>query len=122
MEGMRVEQAVFQMERLNRLMEDQGVESSELAEWTGLSYNYVYLLRRGDRPIVSAVNLAMIAAALGCSVEYLVGLTENPLPAIGQDVGADEVALLACFRRLSACRRRDVTLLAGAFLSANGSG
>ncbi len=81
-------QAQLRVDRLNGIMEGQGLESSELADKTGLSYNYIYLLRRGDRPNVSAVNLAMMAAAMGCSVEYLVGLTDNPLPAIGQDVRA----------------------------------
>lgn len=116
-------QAQLRVDRLNGIMEGQGLESSELADKTGLSYNYIYLLRRGDRPNVSAVNLAMMAAAMGCSVEYLVGLTDNPLPAIRQDVRADEVELLACYRQLPACRRKDVTLLALAFLgSGNGRG
>ena len=49
-----------------------------LAYRAGISYDYVYKILRGERPNVSAINLAMIAQTLGVSMEYLMGLADEP--------------------------------------------
>jgi transcriptional regulator with XRE-family HTH domain len=59
-------------------MASLGMESVGLAYHAGVSYDYIYKILRGERPNISAVNLGAIAYTLGVSMEYLMGLTDDP--------------------------------------------
>jgi transcriptional regulator with XRE-family HTH domain len=59
-------------------MEAIGLSAVGLAYHSGISANFVYKIVKGDRPNISAVNLASIAHALGVSMEYLVGVSDSP--------------------------------------------
>ncbi len=65
-------------DRIDELMRIRGLDATALAYRAGISYDYVYKILRGERPNVSAINLAMIAQTLGVSMEYLMGLADEP--------------------------------------------
>jgi transcriptional regulator with XRE-family HTH domain len=54
------------------------MDTVALAYHSGVSPDYIYKILRGERPNISAINLASIANALGVSMEYLVGLSDEP--------------------------------------------
>ncbi|MCB0040996.1 MAG: helix-turn-helix transcriptional regulator [Caldilinea sp.] len=66
--------------RIEELMGIYGMGPVELAESSGLSYNFIYRLRKGERADMSASSLAMLARALATSTDYLLGLTDDPSP------------------------------------------
>jgi transcriptional regulator with XRE-family HTH domain len=59
-------------------MASLGMDSVGLAYHAGVSYDYIYKILRGERPNISAVNLGSIAHALGVSMEYLMGVSDEP--------------------------------------------
>lgn len=72
-------------------MQSTGLDSLALAYHSGISYDYVYKILRGDRPNMSAENLAAIATTLGTSMEYLMGMTDDPaLTAIPSNTGLSD--------------------------------
>ncbi len=64
--------------RLRELRERRGWSMGVLASLSGVSVSQLYRLEKGERPRVAAVTLARIAQALGTSVDYLLGLTDEP--------------------------------------------
>ena len=64
--------------RLKELRTQQGLSGARLASAAGISERQIWRLEAGDRPNVSAVLLARIALALGTSLEYLLGMTDDP--------------------------------------------
>lgn len=73
---MQVEPSVS-VERLNLMMEKRRWGPGELAYQSGVNYETLYKLRSGQRPRMSAELVGKLAHALGCSVDYLLGLTDN---------------------------------------------
>lgn len=67
-------------ERISELMDLRGWKPGELAYQSGASYAVIYKLLNTPRHQTSAIVLAKIAAALGCSIEYLLGMTDSPAP------------------------------------------
>jgi len=70
----------FRADRLVEQMRKRDLNAGQLAYLTGVSQPMVFYLTRDERPGVSAVIAAKLARALGCSVEYLLGMTEEPSP------------------------------------------
>ena len=68
----------FDGQRLRRLRRSRGLPAHRLAEQANLSTRHIWRLEAGTRPRVAAVTLARIALALDTSVDYLLGLTDNP--------------------------------------------
>ena len=52
-------------------------ELQDLATATGVSYQSLWRIERGQQGEPGAFTLAKIAKALGCSMDYLVGLYEE---------------------------------------------
>ena len=50
----------------------------ELARQSSVGQNQISRLENGEKPSVSIHTLVRLAAALDCSVDYLVGLTAEP--------------------------------------------
>lgn len=67
-------------ERISELMDRRGWKPGELAYQSGASYAVIYKLLNTPRHQTSAIVLAKIASALGCSIEYLLGMTDSPAP------------------------------------------
>lgn len=70
------------LDRLEELMNKRGIGPGELAYLSGVSYAQIYKMRQGRAPNVSAVVLAKLALALGCSLDFLMGIegANSPLP------------------------------------------
>jgi transcriptional regulator with XRE-family HTH domain len=64
-------------ERLKALRRKRRMQARDTARRAGISAAHLHRLERGERPNVSAVTLARVAMALGTSVEYLLGLTDD---------------------------------------------
>ncbi len=105
---------IFRYDRLDAWMEARGLSSAEVADVTELSYNYLYMLRLGRRPNVSAQNVAKIALAVGCTMDYLCNVSDDPMGR-GNLGGEEEISLLLAFRPLPVHRQRDVVIIAHAF-------
>lgn len=114
--SMSIEPAVS-VERINRLMELRGWGPGELEYQSGVNYDTIYKLRIHKRPRTSAEVLAKLAQALGCSVDYLVGLTDSPLPN-KLNVSLQIEELLAAIGQLSPRRQRDLRKIVAALEAA----
>ena len=68
----------FHGQRLRRLRRERGMSVHLLARQAGLCPRQIWRLEAGDRPNVRAITVARIALALGTSVDYLLGLTDEP--------------------------------------------
>lgn len=64
--------------RLKELRTKMGLSAARLALKAGLSERQIWRLEAGTRPQVSAVTLARIALVLNTTLEYLLGMTDNP--------------------------------------------
>ena len=64
-------------ERLKALRKEQGLSAEQIARKADVSVRHLRRLEAGQRPNTSAVTLARVALALGTTVEYLLGLTED---------------------------------------------
>ena len=63
--------------RLKSLRLNRRMRAREVARKARISAAQLYRLERGERPNVAAVTLARVALALGTSIEYLLGLTDE---------------------------------------------
>lgn len=70
----------FNANRLKEMMDKRGLTAGQLNYMSDVSQPMISLLLNGSRPNVSVVIVAKLANALGCSVDYLVGLTEDATP------------------------------------------
>lgn len=66
--------------RIKSLREHRGLDVGQLAYKSGVSAGYIYKLESNERPNVSGVILADLARALGTTVDYLLGRTNDPRP------------------------------------------
>ena len=64
-------------ERLKALRKAQGLSAEQIARKADVSVRHLRRLEAGQRPNTSAVTLACVATALGTTVEYLLGLTND---------------------------------------------
>jgi transcriptional regulator with XRE-family HTH domain len=96
------------LDRLHELMAIRGMDLSDVANQTQISYAHMRRIAIGDRPNVSAVMLGKIARALQTSVDYLVGLTDSPAPYGAQGVREDLRPLISALAGLPPSRLRDI--------------
>ena len=68
----------FHGQRLRRLRREHGMSVHLLARQAELCPRQIWRLEAGGRPNVRATTVARIALALDTSVDYLLGLTEDP--------------------------------------------
>lgn len=105
----------FRRDRLNRLMEDRGWASAEVEAATGVPYATVYKIIRGDRTRVSGEVLAPLAVGLETTIDYLMGVTNDPRPYSRLSMTAAMSELISLVDRLADNRQRDMVLIARAF-------
>lgn len=106
------------VKRLEKLIEDRGLEIGQVGYLAGVDYNTLYKIRNHNRPRTSAEIVGRLAQALNCSVDYLIGLTDNPLPYSSQPVGGFAQELLLVSGRLSAQRQRELLIIANSLARA----
>ena len=68
----------FDGARMRALRRRRGLSAEELARLAGITPRHVWRLEAGGRPRVAAVTLARIALALDTTLDYLMGLTDDP--------------------------------------------
>lgn len=64
--------------RIEALRLERGLTVREAAEKANLSARLFYFLEANERPNSAARTVARIALVLGTSIEYLLGLTDDP--------------------------------------------
>jgi transcriptional regulator with XRE-family HTH domain len=67
--------------RLRARREQAGFSQTEVARQTGIIQRDISLLERGKKHALWADTLLRLATALGCSTDYLLGLSDDPTPA-----------------------------------------
>jgi transcriptional regulator with XRE-family HTH domain len=67
-------------ERLRRRRKDQQMSQQELARLMQIPQSWISDLENGKRPHVEADTVYRFCRALGCTSDYLVGLTDDPTP------------------------------------------
>ena len=65
-------------ERILRILEERNITSYRVAKETGISDSLFSKWRETPSSKVSSKNLELIAGYLDCSVDYLLGRTDNP--------------------------------------------
>lgn len=65
-------------DRILQIFKEKGVTCYKVAKATGLSNNIFNVWRKKPTSKIYSGNLVLIADFLGCSVDYLLGRTENP--------------------------------------------
>lgn len=65
-------------ERILRILEERKISAYRLSKETGISDSLFSKWRETPSSNVYSGNLVLIADYLGCSVDYLLGRTENP--------------------------------------------
>lgn len=61
-----------------RIMEERKITAYKLSKATGISESLFTKWRETPSSKISSRNLVLIADYLGCSVDYLLGRTDNP--------------------------------------------
>jgi transcriptional regulator with XRE-family HTH domain len=67
-------------QRIVAMREYRGLSQSDLAEIAGIGQAYVSKLERGIAPNAAGIILAKLAIALETSVDYFLGLSDDPSP------------------------------------------
>jgi len=65
-------------ERILKIIEERKITGYKLAKETGISESLFSKWREKPSSKIASQNLELIADYLGCSVEYLLGRTDNP--------------------------------------------
>ena len=66
--------------KIKSLRENKGWSQSDLERESGIAQAHISRIEANLTPNVSAVVLGALAQTLGVSVDFLLGLTSNPLP------------------------------------------
>lgn len=99
-------------------MEQRGWGPGELAEQSGVAYDTIYKVRSTQRPRTSAEVVAKLAVALGCSMDYLMGLTDAPVPTASEEMSTVMLHLCLVAHALPEGRQRDLLRIAEALQEA----
>lgn len=87
-------------EIIKKTLDDMSLQQNDLAERMGKRKNYVSALLRTDNPSTS--TLISVADALDCSVDYLLGRTDNPKSHTDKEIlSSDEQNLLEIYRNFN---------------------
>lgn len=67
-------------QRITTMREHKGLSQSDLAEISGVGQAYISKLERGIAPNAAGLILGKLAIALDTTVDYFLGLTDDPSP------------------------------------------
>ena len=67
-------------QRVVTARDQQGWTRRELAKRAGLHEQHLAKVERGERYRIEGDTILKLAAALACSTDYLMGLTDTPTP------------------------------------------
>jgi transcriptional regulator with XRE-family HTH domain len=71
-------QPQLQGHRLRKLRKDKGLSAEKLARLSDVSTRQIWRLEGDTRPNSAAITVARVAQALETSLEYLLGMTDDP--------------------------------------------
>lgn len=92
-------------------MELRGKKAAELARDSGVNKGTISLILDGQRQNTPAAIVAKLARALNVSMDYLMGITDDPEPrSLG--VGPSIIELAEIAKTLPSSRQRDLLLMA----------
>jgi Predicted transcriptional regulators len=101
--------------RLEEVMAEKGWGAGELAAYSGVKYDTIYSLKKGRRLNPGAETLKKIAEALGVSVDYLLGESEDRQPQIEKPPMPEAIRRLSeVANRLSDVRQEELIRIAEA--------
>lgn len=106
------------LDRVLEEMDRQSLDSKKLAARAGVSEGAISKLINGKSPGMSAVNLTSVAVVLKVSVDYLMRLTDDPIP---KSLTREEliIELVRIGQDLTDRRRRDLLATARAYLESS---
>jgi transcriptional regulator with XRE-family HTH domain len=89
----------FLTTRLKEMRNKAGYTQEELAARLGMGIRQIYRYEAGENEPTADV-VSRLAKELQCTSDYLLGLSDNPLPTMSiDDLSADETKLLIAYRR-----------------------
>jgi len=106
---------LLDIQRVRDEMQRLGLKIPALATQIGVAYETLYKALNEENRRVSAEMVARLAAVFGCSIEYLLGLTDEREPR-GLELGEVLSELTQIAKRLPSRRQRDLLLTAKAYL------
>ena len=65
-------------QRILKIIEEKGVTEYRVSKETGISNSFFGKWKAHPTSKISSCNLVLIADYLGCSVDFLLGRTDNP--------------------------------------------
>lgn len=114
-EYMNKREPKLMVERIESEMQRRGLQLSQVAKYAGVSYDMMYKLLNTNRPRTSAEVVAKLAETFGCSVEYLMGLTDERVPNKAV-FGELPLELANMARLLPGRRQRDLIAIARTYM------
>lgn len=109
---MNSKKPMLQPERINNMMNRRGWDVGILAYQSGVKPNTIYKYLNGTRQVQATLtNLVFLAKALGCSVEYLIGMTDVETPTAIVSLSRAQQELIERVGQLSARRQRELSEL-----------
>jgi plasmid maintenance system antidote protein VapI len=103
---------------VNRIKQEiarKGLKPGEIAQYSGVKYDTLYKILNTNRPRTSAEFVAKLAAYFGCSMEYLMGLTDKRDPVV-LAVPESVEHLVDLARNLPSRKQRDLAMIARAYM------
>lgn len=103
---------MLQPERINDLMDRRGWDVGILAYRSGVKPNTIYKYLNGSRQVQATLtNLVYLARALGCSVEYLIGMTDIQTPTLIVNLSKTQQEIIQHIGNLSSRRQRELAAM-----------
>ncbi len=69
---------VLDAQRMRALRKQRGISTDTLAHRTGITARHILRMEGGNMPNTRAVTLARIAIGLNTTMEYLLGMSDDP--------------------------------------------
>jgi transcriptional regulator with XRE-family HTH domain len=84
--------------RLRQLREEQGYSRREVAEKIGMTETQIVRYENGSSDATGDA-LTQLAKVFNVSVDFLLGLTDNPKPNVSTDLTVEEITAINAWRR-----------------------
>ena len=99
-------------QRLRERREEAGLTQSEAAAVVGHGQQYISSLERGQNQPGVLMLVAELARAYGTTVDYLLGIVDNPSPSAGAEWPAYGREIISALERLPESRRAELVSIA----------
>lgn len=109
---------VVTVTRIQQEIDRRGQKPGEVAAYSGVKYHTLYKVLNHNDPRTSAEVIAKLAAYFGCSIEYLMGMTDERAP-LTIHIGELLEELIQVARPLPRSKQRDLLRIAQAFSAAS---